>query len=258
MKDLKDQLNRAEQYTGTNGEVPNKKNKTAIAVVIAICVVIIAFIVGIFVVINNFLGHVFDSSDSGNGISTYSYTAGSYNGYTGSYNNSVTTTGEQTTAAKEGSNYASGSTFQAGTVAGTTYQSSFSGIKFTAPSSWTLKAGNGSASNGVITDLTAQDGGNSNSVAIMYYPLSNSGSYNSASAVLSGLKASLSGVSVINNNVTLRIAGNSFTGFIYTAENNGTTIYSEVLGAEVNGYVMILNVNSLSSSDLTTVMNMFS
>ena len=156
MKDFKEQMNRAQAAQEDNyGALPERKNKVAIAVVVGILAVILIMGIAVVLLINNFTNHLFDDSGS-TSTAQYSYTyqyaaqgTGNYAGYTGDYSNPYASDEEETTAAGQSSNYASGSTFQAGTVAGTTYQSAFSGIKFTAPSNWTLKAGNGSSSGGV-------------------------------------------------------------------------------------------------------------
>lgn len=259
MKDFKDMMEQAQQNASSQntGKFQVKDHKLMVAVV---AVVLALFLVGMIiavVVANGLLGAVSEDDGSLQTTSVDNVYAGgnNYSGYSGNYDNTTSTTNSSTTADIT-NDYGSGSTFQFGTVAGTTYESAFSGVSFQAPAGWTLTGYNSSSSSSVIQDLDAVDAASTNMVSIVYYALQNNSSYNSADAVLTALKSTCSkDGEIVSDSVKLRIGGNTFTGFIYRT-NAGA--YSEIVAAEVNGYACIIQISSQNTTDLTTVLGMFS
>jgi len=135
-----------------------------------------------------------------------------------------------------------------GTVSGTVYYSSFSGVTFSAPSGWTLAAGNGTTSE---PDLVARDSAGTMSVKIQFFELGTT--YNSYSDVIAALKSQVSD-QVTNGSVSQNIGGRNCKGFTF----QGSSAYSEILGCDVNGFAMIIQIIVPSSSDLSTVVGYFS
>lgn len=154
------------------------------------------------------------------------------------------------------SDYGSGSSFQYGTISGTTYKSAFSGITFTAPSNWTLRGGasSGQTSATAVLDLDAANPGNTMSVKIEYFALSG-GKFNSSTEVLATLK---SGITTTKDNIKVQLGGHEFNGFIFRGKNGNQNAYSELLVADVSGYAMAIQIIAPTTNDLTTILNMFS
>ncbi len=251
MKDFKDQLNRAQSIADEgNSKRGSYYNKPAIAVVTAICLVILAMVIVMLVIFGKACNTAADVllDDSNNSTYANNIYSGQYSGYSGNYQSNTAEQTEKTNAAPADFSY--------GVVAGTNYESSFSGLKFYGPSGWILQdhSALGSSSNGTLYDMAAQSSDGETSVAVLYYPLNSK--YKSATAMLKAMQANTDGT-VLNDSVSIRKGGNSFTGYIYTNNENGTTTYSEVIGTEVDGYVLLIQAKAMSSNELSAAIAYF-
>lgn len=250
MKDFNEQLNRAERAAASGkGKRGSTVNKPVVAAIVSFCVVVLALLIVMIVVFAKFFNQATDVllEDSG----TKNSFGNTYNGYAGSYeaynNNTAGTTSKTTPVPAD---------FSYGVVAGTNYESSFSGLKFYGPKDWTLQdhTALGSSSNGTLYDMAGQSGDGQTSVAVLFYPLNRK--YSSSTAMLKAMQANTEGT-ILNDTVSLRKGGNNFTGYVYTAEESGTTTYNEVIGAEVNGYILIIQVKAWTSNQLSAAVAYF-
>lgn len=250
MKDFKDQLNRAQSIADEgNSKRGSYYNKPAIAVVTAICLVILAMVIVMLVIFGKACNTAADVllDDSSNSTYANNLYSGQYSGYSGTY---------QTTEAQTEKTNAAPADFSYGVVAGTNYESSFSGLKFYGPSGWILQdhSALGSSSNGTLYDMAAQSADGETSVAVLYYPLNSK--YKSAPAMLKAMQANTDGT-ILNDSVSIRKGGNSFTGYIYSNNESGTTTYSEVIGTEVDGYILLIQAKAMSSNELSAAIAYF-
>ncbi len=142
----------------------------------------------------------------------------------------------------------SASGYPQGTVSGTTYHSSFAGVTFTAPSDWSVTSSS-------TFDLEAKSADNNSNVKIEFLSTTG-GQYGSAAEVIAALKSS---IDVSDDNIHETIGGHDFVGFRFKGDNgNGSNAYSELLGTDVNGYAMIIQIIAPSVSDINTILGMFS
>ena len=182
--------------------------------------------------------------------SPYSGSYGAAGGTAGAYQvNGAGTAGTETAAGPGGS-------FQYGTVSGTTYRSAFSGITFTAPSNWKVTGGTqtGQSSSTAVMDLDASNPDGTMSVKMEYFS-KNGGQYGSSGELLAALKSS---ITTSKDDIHLQIGGRNFEGFLFRGKNGGKNAYSEILATEVDGYILVLQIIAPKTSDITTILNMFS
>lgn len=255
-KSLKEQLDGKPQK-----KVKPSSNKWPLPVMIIIIAVFLVLII-VFgtVMLNRYFKASKQSVDSLPDLTYSEQGAGSYGtaGTAGTYGGSQYGDGSATGSNAPGmsSDYGSGSSFQYGTISGNVYKSAFSGITFTAPSNWTLKGGasSGQSSASAVLDLDASNPGKTMSVKIEYFSLSG-GKFNSSTELLAALK---SGITTTKDNIKVQLGGHDFNGFIFRGTNGGQAAYSELLVADVGGYAMAIQIIAPTSSDLTTILNMFS
>ncbi len=145
-----------------------------------------------------------------------------------------------------------GAMYTPGKVKGTTYTSSFSGITFAAPGNWSVAAGNGTTS---APDLVARNASGTMSVKIQYFELNDD--FSSAKDVVGALKAQVE-ETVTDESVKANVGGNNCKGFIFQGSNGADTAYTEILGCDLNGFAMVIQIIAPKPSDLNTVLDMFS
>lgn len=247
MKDLKKQLSTTEQGTsrGEGGGDGARKGILIAAIVLFVLFIMFAIVAVFFLIDKGFSASTQFASQALETTREFTYADSSAYGYSD--------TDTATATAASGSSGSSGS-ITAGTVSGTTYSSAFSGISFSAPSSWTVKAGDGDISN---PDLEAHNASNTMSAEAQYFDLSGS-NYSKASQVVSALKNQVDSDTIVKDNVSVSIGGHKFKGFIFKGTSDGSTVYSEILGADVSGYALVIQIIAPTSSNLTTIVNMFS
>ncbi|MDD6807909.1 MAG: hypothetical protein PUD72_05635 [Oscillospiraceae bacterium] len=255
--DLNDQLQKGQALVNDDGR---KKKRLLLGLAITYAVsllLLIIFSVAFFVkTMDRFL----DPNTSHGNNNTGSYTTSSEDDELA--NIAWGTKGESGDRNSSFGNYEEDSNFVYGTVSGTTYYSTFSGVRFSAPSDWNLSGyTEGSFSNILSpTDLKASSQDMSSNVAISYKSFKK---FNYSKAT-DGLKnyiaqASEGQNSMINDSVSVTLGGNKFTGIIYKKIMDvNYSYYIEVLVAEVNGYVLEIYVESNTADELASVMAMFS
>ncbi len=252
MKDLKSQLNKGQQAQPASRlpRIQWTKKNIIIAVACGMFALILIFAL-IFMI--TFFGKAADRLASDDGTPRYAMSQqGQYGGYSGGFNTTdLTEDGIEDPAVAE-----SPKAFEYGAVAGNNYQSAFSGVKFYAPTDWNVQdhSALGSSSNGTIYDMAATSADGETSVAVIYYPLNSQ--YKSASSMLNAMKKNTAG-EMLNDTVSIRKGGKNFTGYLYTVEQNGTTTYSEVIGTEVNGYIVIIQAKGWTTNQLSAAMSYF-
>lgn len=246
-----------EQLDGKPKKQPKaSSNKWPLPVMtIVLAVVLILIIVILAVVINRYFKVSKQSVDNLPDL-TYSEQAGGTYGTAGTYGSSQYGQDTASNAPGLSSDYGTGSSFQYGTVEGTTYHSAFSGITFTAPSNWTVRGGasSGQTSASAVLDLDASNPSGTMSVKMEYFSLSG-GKFNSSSEVLAALK---SGITTTKDNIQVQLGGHEFSGFIFRGKNGNSNAYSELLVADISGYAVAIQIIAPTTNDLTTILNMFS
>lgn len=233
-------------------------NKWPLPVIIIVLAVALILIITMgAVALNRYFKIAKQSVDSLPDLTYSEQSAGSY-GTAGTYGGTQYGDGSGDGANAPGlySDYGTGSSFQYGTISGTTYRSAFSGITFTAPSNWTLRGGasSGQTSSSAVLDLDASNAGNTMSVKIEFFSLSG-GQVGSSTELLAMLK---NGLTTTKDNIHVQLGGHDFDGFIFRGKNGNSDAYAELLVTEVSGYAMAIQIIAPTTNDLTTILNMFS
>lgn len=254
--DLNDQLQKGQDLIGDDGR---KKKKIAIGLAIAFGVSLILLIIFATAFFVKTMDRFLDPNATPSRDHTGSY---SYSGNEDELAQIAWGTKGEGTSSPYFSQDNSNSNFVYGTVSGTSYYSTFSGVKFNAPADWNLSGYvEGNFSNILApTDLKASNGDMSASVSINYKSMTNH-LYSSAAEALKNYvsQAETGNSQMINDSASASFGGNKFNGVIYKKTLDANyTYYIEVLVAEVNGYVLEIYVEAGSADQLASVMAMFS
>lgn len=150
--------------------------------------------------------------------------------------------------------------FKFGTVSGTTYYSSFSGVTFEAPSDWSVSSYSESSYVNLLSpkDMSASSKDMTETVIISYEAMKSHSYEDIRDALATQIRMASNGTNtMINENVSLSFGGNQFTGILYKKSSDFYTGYIQVMVTEVNGYVLEIYVESDTQEELNTVLEMF-
>lgn len=151
--------------------------------------------------------------------------------------------------------------FKFGTVSGTSYYSSFSGVSFKAPSDWSVSSYAESKYVNLLSpkDMSASSKDMSETVIISYEAMKSHFYEDIREALSTQIRMATTGTNtMINDNVSASYGGNQFTGILYKKSSEFYTGYIQVMVAEVNGYVLEIYVESDTQEELNTVLEMLS
>lgn len=251
--DLNEQFQRAQAVTDNGGP-----RKWLIALIIGFLVMfLVVIILGTVFIVNTFDKFVDSEPGASSGTSNYTENPTASGGFdpfnpTGGGSQTVRPSREQVTEIP----------IEYGTVTGTSYFSSFSGVSFSAPSDWSVTSAGGenflSAMNS--KDLSASSANLSSNVGINYKS-SKSLTYKSAADTIADYKADVQGMAngtILDDDVSATYGGNRFSGIIYkkTVDEN-FAYYTEILVTELKGYIMEIYVETNSQEELNSIMGMF-
>lgn len=226
--DLNDQFQRAQGVSADDNT--SQKIIIAVAITLAVCFILIV-IVGVI-----FITKTMDKFVDAEG--------------TESYNTEVVTDDTGAIVATPTTE------FQYGVIDGTTYYSSFSGIRFAAPSDWMFTSYETARPSKSPKDMSASGNNMSCSVVLQYESIQ-SNRYNSVTDALDSTQKMIDsyGYKVLDSNASAKWGGNMFTGMIFVDTFNN---YKEVLVAEVNGYVLKISLTASSDTNLSIIRSYFS
>ncbi|NLL62756.1 MAG: hypothetical protein GX241_00695 [Ruminococcaceae bacterium] len=149
--------------------------------------------------------------------------------------------------------------FVYGTVDGTSYYSSMSGISFKAPSNWTLTSyASDRVSKISQKDMSASNAENFNQSVTLNYLSLLSNSYSSVDDVINRAKnTATTGVNnqMVDENVTANFGGRSFKGVRY--KNVAYNFYTEILVTEVDTYALEIAIKADTEAEIAAIRAMF-
>lgn len=150
------------------------------------------------------------------------------------------------------------SDFVYGTVEGTTYYSTFSGVSVKAPDDWVMTSYESSIPGRSPKDMSAS--GDGISIVIQYENMEYF-DYETADDALETTRtvASSNGNQLIEDDQVAKWGGNKFKGLIYK-KTMGTYLvtYYEVFACEINGYAMKVTISGQSTDDIAIGRSYFS
>ena len=151
------------------------------------------------------------------------------------------------------------STFQYGSVDGTSYYSELSGISFRAPSDWNFTSYAEKIAPTSPKDLTASSGNMASSVIIQYENMKMYGYKSIDDAIASVTKiAQGQNNQIVDKNAKTKWGGNKFEGIIYKKEFvSGYPTYYEVVCTQIGDYCLKITLSASSDSDLSVLRSYF-
>ena len=151
------------------------------------------------------------------------------------------------------------STFQYGSVDGTSYYSELSGISFRAPSDWNFTSHAEKIAPTSPKDLTASSGNMASSVIIQYENMKMYGYKSIDDAIASVTKiAQGQNNQIVDKSAKTKWGGNKFEGIIYKKEFvSGYPTYYEVVCTQIGDYCLKITLSASSDSDLSVLRSYF-
>ena len=151
------------------------------------------------------------------------------------------------------------STFQYGSVDGTSYYSELSGISFRAPSDWNFTSYAEKIAPTSPKDLTASSGNMASSVIIQYENMKMYGYKSIDDAIASVTKiAQGQNNQIVDKSAKTKWGGNKFEGIIYKKEFvSGYPTYYEVVCTQIGDYCLKITLSASSDSDLSVLRSYF-
>lgn len=253
MQDLNEQFQRA-QAVQTNDGMPKWLIALIVGMILSLGLIIVMGTVFIVKMLDKVVAAPSDS-DSGY---TQEYSEDSQVDIFGTGNADSTS---QTTNRFQSSSKDVTANFKFGTVSGTSYYSSFSGVSFEAPSDWSVSSYSESSYVNLLSpkDMSASSKDMSETVIISYEAMKSHFYEDIREALSTQIRMATTGTNtMINENVSASYGGNQFTGILYKKSSEFYTGYIQVMVAEVNGYVLEIYVESDTQEELNTVLGMFS
>lgn len=253
MQDLNEQFQRA-QAVSTNDGMPKWLIALIVGMILSLGLIIVMGTVFIVKMLDKVVAAPSDSDSS----YTQEYSEDSQVDIFGTGNADSTS---QTTNRFQSSSKDVTANFKFGTVSGTSYYSSFSGVSFEAPSDWSVSSYSESSYVNLLSpkDMSASSKDMSETVIISYEAMKSHFYEDIREALSTQIRMATTGTNtMINENVSASYGGNQFTGILYKKSSEFYTGYIQVMVAEVNGYVLEIYVESDTQEELNTVLGMFS